>query len=223
MRSSKERPASRPTGPGDPSNRLQLALHALERSGTRRNRDGMARYGLVARKVFGVRVAEIHRCAARLGRDHALALALWQTGWYEARLLAAFVDEPARVTAAQMDRWARDFENWGDCDTTVMHLLDRTPHAWGKVGIWCGRKSEFVKRAGFALIASLALHDRTAPDARFVAALALVEREACDERIVVKKAINWALRSVGCRTAVLHTRTVALAARLAAACSCRGA
>ncbi|MCE9601167.1 MAG: DNA alkylation repair protein [Gemmatimonadetes bacterium] len=185
--------------------------------GTARNRHGMARYGLVARKVFGVSVAEIRRLAARLGRDHTLALALWETGWYEARLLAAFVDEPARVTASQMDRWSRDFENWGDCDTAVMHLFDRTPHAWGKVGIWCGRKREFVKRAGFALIASLALHDRTAPDSRFEAALALVEREACDERNFVKKAVNWALRSVGCRNGALHARAVAVATRLAAA------
>jgi 3-methyladenine DNA glycosylase AlkD len=177
----------------------------------------MARYGLVARKVFGVTVAEVRRLAARLGHDHALALALWETGWYEARLLAAFVDEPGRVTSAQMDRWARDFENWGDCDTTVMHLFDRTPHAWRKVGVWCGRRSEFVKRAGFALIASLALHDRSAPDSRFVAALALVAREAGDDRNFVKKAVNWALRSVGSRNAALHARAVALATELAAA------
>ena len=139
----------------DSKRRVAQALSTLERAGTRRNREGMARYGLVARKVFGVSVAELHRLAASAGRDHAFALGLWETGWYEARLLAAFVDEPEQVTSAQMERWGRDFENWGDCDTVVMHLFDRTPHAWMKLGSWCGRKPEFVKRAGFALIAAL--------------------------------------------------------------------
>lgn len=192
------------------------ALRALERMGTKRNRDGMARYGLVAKHVFGVSVADIQQLAKRYGRDHALALALWVSGWYEARLLAAFVDEPARVTSAQMDRWAREFENWGDCDTVVMHLFDRTPHAWKKVALWSGREPEFVKRAGFALIASLALHDKTAPDAPFAAALRLVAREAHDERNYVKKAVNWALRAVGSRNLALHARAVALATTLAA-------
>ena len=217
MEPSKQRGSGSSTQADETSATVDRALRALERKGTTRNRAGMARYGLVAQKVFGVSVAEIHGLAARFGRDHALALALFDTGWYEARLLAAFVDEPARVTAAQMDRWARDFENWGDCDTAVMHLFDRTPHAWNKVGIWCGRTREFVKRAGFAMIASLALNDRSAPDSRFVAALALVEREAGDERHFVKKAVNWALRSVGCRNAALHARAIAVAARLAEA------
>ena len=147
MRPSKTRGSSSLTEPGDALRSVDQALRALERSGTRRNRDGMARYGLIARQAFGVSLADIHRIAARCGRDHALALGLWETGWYEARLLAAFVDDPARVTAAQMDHWARGFENWGDCDTVVMHLFDRTPHAWKKVDIWCGREREFVKRA----------------------------------------------------------------------------
>lgn len=197
--------------------RVADALRALERAGTQRNREGMARYGIVAKRAYGVSVAGIQRLAKRYGRDHEFALALWETGWYEARLLAAFVDEPARVTSGQMDKWAREFENWGDCDTVVMHLFDRTPHAWKKVSLWTTRKGEFAKRAGFAMIASLALHDKTAPDAPFIKALALVAREAHDERNFVKKAVNWALRAVGSRNLALHTRAVALATRLAAA------
>jgi 3-methyladenine DNA glycosylase AlkD len=111
----------------------------------------------------------------KLGTDHALALALWDTGWYEARLLTAFVDDPAKVTAAQMDRWARDFDNWGVCDTLCFSLFDRTPHAWRKAEQWAKQDAEFVKRAGYALLACLALHDKAASDAQ-VSQVARVDR-----------------------------------------------
>src|SRR5262245_29117016 len=139
--------------------RVRMALAWLERRGTRRNRDGMARYGIVAKKIFGVSMASMRALTPRLGRDHALAAALWETGWFEARMLASFVDEPGRVTAAQMDRWAKDFDNWAICDTICFHLFDRTPHAWRKIWQWSSRREEFVKRAAFALLASVALHD----------------------------------------------------------------
>jgi 3-methyladenine DNA glycosylase AlkD len=196
--------------------RVTEVLAWLERRGTARNRDGMARYGIVAPKVFGVSMATMQSLAKRLGRDHALAQALWETGWYEARMLCAFVGEPERLTAAEMDRWARDFDNWGICDTICMHLFDRTPHAWRKVAKWSGQRDEFVKRAGFALIASLALHDKEGADAPFLEALRLVEREAADSRNFVKKAVNWALRSVGSRNSVLHGAALAVAERLSA-------
>ena len=109
--------------------RVAEALAWLERRGTKRNREGMARYGIVAPRVFGVSMATMKSLAKKLGKDHDLALALWDTGWYEARILAALVDEPERVTSAQMDRWARDFDNWAVCDTVCMHLFDRTRHA----------------------------------------------------------------------------------------------
>jgi 3-methyladenine DNA glycosylase AlkD len=195
---------------------VQQILAHLERLGTKKNREGMARYGIVAKKVFGVSVAQLHQMAKRTGRDHALAAKLWATGWYEARMLAAFVDEPARVTPAQMDRWARGFDNWAICDTHCMHLFDRTPHAWKKVAAWARRDEEFVRRAGFALLASLAIHDKAAPDAPFRAGLTLVERYAGDDRNFVKKAVNWALRSVGRRNRALHTAAMQLSKRLAA-------
>jgi 3-methyladenine DNA glycosylase AlkD len=176
----------------------------------------MARYGISATKVFGVSVGALQRLAKRLGRDHGLAEALWDTGWYEARMLTAFVGEPERVTAAQMDRWARDFDNWAMVDTLCFQLFDRTPHAWRQVAQWTRRKEEFVKRAGFALLASLALHDKRTGDAAFLRSLRLIERAATDERNFVKKGVSWALRSVGRRSPALHAAAVAVAERLAA-------
>ena len=161
-------------------------------------------------------MANVQVLAKRLGRSHELALALWDTGWYEARLLTSFVDEPARVTSAQMDRWCRDFDNWGICDTLCFHLFDRTPHAWSKVARWSGRRDEFAKRAAFALLASLAGHDRTTGDQPFLDGLRLVEDAATDERNFVKKGVSWALRMVGRRNAALHAAAVRVARRLSA-------
>jgi 3-methyladenine DNA glycosylase AlkD len=117
---------------------VQEALSALEGMSTRRDRDNLARFNIDAPKAFGVSMANIQKVAGRLGRDHDLAAALWKTGWYEARMLTSFVDEPDRVTAAQMDRWCRDFDNWAICDTLCFNLFDRTPHAWAKVEQWSG-------------------------------------------------------------------------------------
>ena len=187
----------------------------LERRGTRRNVLGMARYGIVARRAYGVPMATLKSLQQRLGTDHPLSLALWKTGWYEARLLAALVGDPARVTRRQMDAWAAAFENWADCDTVCFHLFDRTPFAWEKARRWARSPREFVRRAGFALMASLALHDRTAPDARYRAFLPLIERGATDQRNFVKKGVSWALRSIGQRSATLHRAALAVAQRLA--------
>jgi 3-methyladenine DNA glycosylase AlkD len=176
----------------------------------------MARYGIVAAKAFGVSVADIRALGKRLGRDHALALALWDSGWYEARLLAAFVDDPAAVTPAQMDRWARSFENWADCDTVCFHLFDKTPHAWGRVRAWAPRKEEFVRRAAFALLASMSLHLKQAPDPPFAAALRLVDAVRHDDRNFVKKGVVWALRGIAGRSAPLRAKVIARARKLAA-------
>lgn len=199
-----------------PDERVVEMLRWLERRGTKRNRDGMARYGIVAPKVFGVSVGDLRQRAKRLGRDHGLALALWKTGWYEARMLAAFVDEPERVTPAQMDRWALDFDNWAITDTVCFHLFDRTPHAWGKIRQWSTRRDEFVRRAAFVLLASVALHDKRAPDEPFVRSLALIERAALDPRNFVKKGVSWALRSVGRRNPTLREAAMEVSERLAA-------
>src|SRR6187431_2028842 len=186
----------------------------LARKGSKKNALGMARYGIVADKVFGVSVGTLRQYAKEVGKSHDLALALWDTGWYEARMLAAFVDEPARVTPAQMDSWCKDFDNWAICDTVCFHLFDRTPHAYAKVKAWSNRKPEFERRAAFALLASLALHDKKAEDALFLPAFALMDRAADDERNFVKKAVVWALRGVGERSSELHARAMSLAKQL---------
>ena len=147
---------------------VQAALTWLKRHSTKRTRDGMARYGLPSEHALGVSIADVKRLGARLGKTTSWPLALWKTGVYEARLVASFVDDPARVTSAQMDRWCRDFDNWGICDTVCFQLFDRTPHAWSKVAKWADRREEFVKRAAFALLASLPLHDKPAGDALFL-------------------------------------------------------
>jgi 3-methyladenine DNA glycosylase AlkD len=186
----------------------------LEKRGSKKNRDGMARYGIVASKVYGVSVSTIRAKGKELGRNHQLALALWDTGWYEARMLAAFVEDPAQVTASQMDRWVKDFDNWAICDTLCFHLFDRTSHAWKKIDQWSRRREEFVKRAGFALLAGVALHDRKAPDHLFAGSLALIGKASDDDRNFVKKGVSWALRTIGHRNAALHTAAMKLADRL---------
>ena len=176
----------------------------------------MARYNIPSDRAFGVPMRQIQALARQLGRDHGLAGELWASGWYEARLLAAYVDDPSLVTPAQMDRWCRDFDNWAVCDTVCFALFARTPHAWGKVETWATRRAEYVRRAAFALLWGLTVHDKPAGDAPFLRGLALVEGGATDDRHFVKKAVNMALRAVGKRNAALNAAAVDVAQRLAA-------
>lgn len=195
----------------------ELALAELKRHASRATLAGMARYAIPSERAFGVAMRDIQAIAKRVGRDHELAAQLWDSGWYEARLLAAYVDDPAAVTVRQMDRWCKDFDNWAVCDTVCFALLDRTPHAWAKVGSWSAREPEFVKRAAFALLWGLTVHDKAADDAPFLRGLALIEQAADDERHFVKKAVNMALRAIGKRNAALHAAAVDAAQRLGTA------
>ncbi len=200
-----------------PHPRLEEAMSWLERHATAHTRAGLARYGIVtADRVLGVSMADTKRLGALLGRDHALADALWRTDVYDARMLVAFVAEPAALSPAEMDRWCRQTDNWAYCDTLSFHLFDRSPHAWARVDAWSGHQGEFVKRTAFALIWSLALHDRGRDEAPFRHALQLIERDAVDPRNFVMKAVNMALRAVGRRGPRLHAEAVAVARRLAA-------
>jgi 3-methyladenine DNA glycosylase AlkD len=194
----------------------------LERRGSRRNVAGMARYGIRAARAFGVSMGTMRPLAKRLGTDHDLAAALWASGWHETRALAALVDDPRRVTRRQMNAWAAGFENWADCDTVCFHLFDRTPFAWEKARQWSTSRREFVKRAAFALMAGLAVHDKAAPDKHFVALLPFIERAAHDERNFVKKAVNWALRSIGKRNRALNAAALTVARRLARSADAAG-
>ncbi len=195
---------------------VQSALAWLKSHSTRAARDGMARYGIPSDKAFGVAMKDMKALGKKLGRDHELAAALWDTDVYEARMVCSFVDDPAEVTPAQMDRWCRDFDNWGICDTICFNLFDRTPHAWTKVAQWSGKRREFEKRAAFALLWSLTVHDRHAGNEQFVQGLALIERAAADDRHFVKKAVNMALRAIGKRNRALNAAAAAVARRLAA-------
>ena len=195
---------------------VAFALDWLERRGNQAGRESMVRFGVVSDRAFGVAMRDMQTLARRLGRNHDLAEALWHTGWYEARMVAAYVDEPERLTPAQMDRWCRDFDNWGICDTVCFVLFDKTPHAWSMVRRWAGRRDEFVRRAAFALLWGLTVHDKSAADGTFVEALGLVEHAATDDRHFVKKGVNMALRAIGKRTPPLHAAAVNVATRLAA-------
>jgi 3-methyladenine DNA glycosylase AlkD len=203
---------------GGEDERVPAILAELRAMGSERDRAGMARYGINVENAFGVSVYELRRVAKRLGRDHELALALWRTGNHEARLLACFVEDPAAVTAEQAEAWARDFDSWDLCDQATTSLFDRTPHAWSLAPAWAERDEEWVRRAGFALMAGLAVHDRSASDAAFLELLAAIERGAFDERNFVKKAVNWALRNVGKRNLSLNQRAIEVAEQLEQLC-----
>lgn len=198
-----------------PGANVRSTLAWLKRRGSRRNREGMMRFGIVTGKAFGVSMATMEPLARRLYPDHDLAQGLWKSGWHDARMLATMIDDPACVTSDQMERWCRDFDTWAVCDTACFKLFDRSPLAWGKVGPWSRRRGEYQKRAAFALLASLALHDKSAPDAAFLRVLPLVETAASDERNFVKKGVSWALRAIGHRNVRLHREATAAATRLA--------
>ncbi|MGH6951835.1 MAG: DNA alkylation repair protein [Vitreimonas sp.] len=195
---------------------LDAILAELKRNASKQYRADMsARYGIVTKaEVYGTTVATMRAMAKRIGRDHALAEKLWRTGVHDARMLATMVGDPAHVTPAEMDRWAKDFDNWGIVDTACFHYWDRTPHAFKQIEKWSKAKDEYVKRTAFALLASCALHGQ-GTDADFLRGLALIEREATDPRNFVKKGVNWALRAIGGKKSPkLRAAARALAKRL---------
>ena len=193
---------------------MQAALRWLAEQSTDRDRENLTRFGIAARNALGVSMQNIQVLAKRLGRNHKLAAALWETGCYKARMLTVYVDDPARVTPTQMEDWCREFDNWAICDTLCFVLFDRTPHGWAKVTQWSEQRDEFGKRTAFALLASLSLHDKRTGDQPFLEGLRLIERAAVDNRNFVKKGVNWALRAIGRRNAALNVAAVTVARRL---------
>lgn len=163
-----------------------------------------ARVGITSSSLLGVTMPDVRKVAKDVGKDHALAADLWQSGVFEARVVAGLIDDAKLVTATQMEAWAVDFDNWALVDQTCGNLFDRTPFAYTKASAWTGRSEEYIKRAGFSLIAYLANHDKKASNAQFAPFFPLMQREASDERNYVKKAINWALRGIGKRNLVLN-------------------
>lgn len=170
--------------------------------------EGMARFGINPKNTYGVSIPTLRAMAEVIGRDHALALQLWSSGIHEARILTSMIDSPELITEEQMERWVRDFDSWDVCDQCCSNLFDRTEFAYQKAVEWSKRKEEFVKRAGFVLMAALAVHDKKAKDEEFVRFLPLIKGESTDDRNFVKKAVNWALRQIGKRNAVLNKEAI---------------
>lgn len=177
---------------------------------------GMARFGIRPERRLGVAIPTLRSIAKALGRNHALALQLWATGIPDAQILASLLAEPERLTETQMDAWVDSFCSWDVCDQTCLNALRRSPLAWSRLTVWAARPEEFVRRAAFSLLAALAVHDRRAPDERFTRALALIEAASSDERNYVKKAVNWALRTIGKRNPALNAAAIASAQRIQA-------
>jgi 3-methyladenine DNA glycosylase AlkD len=200
--------------PSSGANRLKAALALLHQNARPSELEGMARFGITGENRLGLSVPVMRRIARTLGHDHALALALWDTGIPDARMVAAMVAEPEKLTSRQMDKWAKGFASWDVCDQVCASAFRASPLAWRKVQAWATRRDEFVRRAAFALLASLVVHDKLARDDRFVAALPLIEAAACDERNFVKKAVNWALRCIGKRNPALNAAAIAAARRI---------
>jgi 3-methyladenine DNA glycosylase AlkD len=171
---------------------------------------GMARFGINPANTLGISIPFLRKLAKETGKDHVLAAALWGSGIHEARILAGMVDDAKQVTATQMDTWAEDFDSWDVCDQVCMNLFAKTSYALNKAAAWADRPEEFVKRAGFALMACVAWADKKAGDDQIAAFLPIIEHGSCDERNYVKKAVNWALRQVGKRN--LHLNKLAIEA-----------
>lgn len=169
---------------------------------------GMARFGINPEKVFGWSMPQLRKLGKQLGRNHELALQLWQARYRETMILAALVDDPALVSETQMEQWVADFYDWESCDQCIMNLFEKTPFAWRKAEEWAGREQEFVKRAGFVLMARLAVSDKKALDDRFMPFFPYMVREANDERNGLKKAVNWALRQIGKRNLALCQKAI---------------
>jgi len=169
---------------------------------------GMARFGINPENTYGVSIPNLREIAKELGKDHDLAQQLWVSGIHEARILASMVDDPKMTKEAQMDAWVKDFDSWDVCDQCCSNLFDKTKLAYRKAAEWSGQEEEFVKRAGFVLMAALAVHDKKAADEDFLGFLPIIERESVDERNFVKKAVNWALRQIGKRNLNLNKMAI---------------
>jgi 3-methyladenine DNA glycosylase AlkD len=176
--------------------------------------EGMARFGIVPENRLGLSIPDMRKLAKDTGKDHELALGLWKTGILDARIVAAMIDEPDKVTESQMDDWVKDLNSWDVCDQVCMNLFEKTPYAWKKILDWSVREEEFVKRAAFALAACIAWHDKEAEDQKFIDLFPVLKNAATDERNFVKKAVNWALRNIGKRNPDLNRAAIRAAVEL---------
>lgn len=187
---------------------INQVLNSLKALANPRNVEGMARFGISSKNTLGINLPDLRIVARETGKDHALAEKLWASGIHEARILASMVDEADKVREEQMESWVKDFDSWDVCDNVCGSLFVKTPFAYQKAAEWSSRSEEFVKRAGFALMAYLAVHDKKAADEKFLNFLPFIAKESHDDRNFVKKAVNWALRQVGKRNLKLNAAAV---------------
>jgi 3-methyladenine DNA glycosylase AlkD len=183
-------------------------LKSLE---NQKNREGMTRYGIKTDNAYGISLPVLRGMAREIPRNHELSVKLWKSGIHEARMLASFIGEPGKVTEKQMEEWVRGFDSWDICDQVCSNLFDKTPFAYKKAFEWSERKEEFVKRAGFVMMACLAVHDKKAPDSRLEQFFPVIKKHSIDERNFVKKAVNWALRQIGKRNISLNRKAIRVA------------
>ena len=195
--------------------KVEEIIEVLKREENPQNLAGMARYGINTERAFGINLPTLRALAKRIGKNHELALELWKTGYHDARLLAAFIDEPGKVTIPQMNEWVKDFNSWDICDQTCSNLFDKTPFAYELAHSWSKEGLEYVKRAGFVMMAALAVHDKKSPDEKLLQFLPAIEQESADDRNFVKKAVNWALRQIGKRSWFLHEHAEITAQKIA--------
>ncbi len=197
---------------------VEQILRDLKTVGSAENVAGMERFGITSVKAFGIPTPVLKQFAKDLKRQaddrHALALELWKTGIYDARAVAFMIDDPKQVSRKQMDAWVRDFDSWATVDGTCCYLFCRTAFAYEKAFEWADKKPEFIKRAGFSMMAYLAVHDKKADDSKLAAFLPIIEKHADDGRNFVMKAVNWALRQIGKRNLSLHKLAVETAERI---------
>ncbi len=186
-------------------------IRNLKSQANRTNVAGMARFGINSNNTLGVSIPVLRAIAKEIKKDHPLSLELWRSGIHEARILASLIDDPKLVASKQMDQWVSDFDSWDVCDQVCSNLFDKTPFAYEKVLAWTGDEREFVKRAGFVLIAALAVHDKKASDQIFIDLFPILKQGSTDPRNYVKKAVNWALRQMGKRNLSLHPKVLQLA------------
>lgn len=175
---------------------------------SRKNFEGMARFGINTKNALCIGIPVLRKMAKEIGKSHELALELYDSGIHAAKILAGMIDEPEKVTESQVEKWAKGFDSWGVCDQVCSNLFDKTCFAWRKAASWSKRKEEFVKRAGFAIMAALAVHDKKASDKDFMNFFPLIKKESIDERNFVKKAVNWSLRQIGKRNRKLNKEAI---------------
>lgn len=190
---------------------IEQIISELKKHYNPKNIEGMARYGINVEKAFGLNVPFIRAMAKKIGKNHELALELWETGYHEARHIASMIDDPKLVTKSQMNKWVRDFNSWDICDGTCSNLFRKTPFSVEKIIEWTEKKNEYIRRAEFSLICYVAVHDKKRDDKEFLQFFTLIKKHSVDERNFVKKAVNWSLRQIGKRSKFLNKEALKLA------------